>query len=158
MIVSDAGPIIFARVGRLALLGEVTGSVTIPKAVHAEIMTKKRSMPGAREVSRAAWIHRAAIANPLLLESFPNGLHLGEREAIALAQEQRAQLLMDEIRGRRFASQLGIDVIGTLRIVAEAKTLGHIESVRPIVEQMRSSGYRFDRELIRRFLESTNEA
>jgi predicted nucleic acid-binding protein len=37
MIVSDAGPIIiFARIGRLSLLREITNSLTIPVAVHAE--------------------------------------------------------------------------------------------------------------------------
>jgi uncharacterized protein len=159
VIVSDAGPlIIFARIGRLSVLREVTGSLIISAAVHAEIMTNNGAMPGAREVAQAEWIQRATVANPSLLETFPGGLHAGEREAIALAKERGAQLLMDEIRGRRFASQLGIDVIGTLRILAEAKRLGHIESVRPIVAEMRSSGYRFDRDLIRRFLDAMNEA
>jgi predicted nucleic acid-binding protein len=42
MIVSDAGPIIiFARIGRLSLLHEVTGSLTIPNAVHDEIVINK---------------------------------------------------------------------------------------------------------------------
>lgn len=49
MIVSDAGPIIiFARVRRLPLLHEVTGSLIIPAAVHDEILVKKGSMPGGR--------------------------------------------------------------------------------------------------------------
>lgn len=160
MIVSDAGPlIIFARIGHLSLLREVvTGSLTIPQAVLTEIMADGGAMPGAREVARATWIQRAKVANPSLLEPFPDSLHAGEPEAIALAKERGAQLLMDEIRGRRVARQLRIDVIGTLRILAEAKRLGHVESVRLIVEQMRSSGYRFDRDLIRRFLDAMNEA
>ncbi len=157
MIVSDAGPlIIFARIGRLSLLHEITGSVTIPAAVLAEIMTDKGAMPGARDIANAGWIQRA-VANPSLLEPFPDGLHAGEREAIALARERGAQLLIDEIRARRFASQLGIEVIGTLRILAEAKRLGHTESVRPIVAQMQSNGYRFDHDLIQRFLDTINE-
>jgi predicted nucleic acid-binding protein len=158
MIVSDAGPvIIFARIGRLSLLHEITGLLTIPAAVYAEIMANNGSMPGASEVTQAVWIQRTIVANRSLSAAAAHGLHAGEHEAIALAKERGAQLLMDEIRGRRLASQLGIGVIGTLRIPAEAKRLGHLESVGPIVDEMRSSGYRFDRGLIRRFLEEVHE-
>jgi predicted nucleic acid-binding protein len=158
MIVSDAGPvIIFARIGRLSLLHEITGLLTIPAAVYAEIMANNGSMPGASEVTQAVWIQRTIVANRSLSAAAALGLHAGEHEAIALAKERGAQLLMDEIRGRRLASQLGIGVIGTLRILAEAKRLGHLESVGPIVDEMRSSGYRFDRGLIRRFLEEVHE-
>jgi predicted nucleic acid-binding protein len=157
MIVSDAGPIIiFARIGRLSLLREVTNSLTIPIAVHAEIVIS--GMPGADEVEAATWIRRAAVADPDLIRVLlPVGLHAGECEAIALAKEQSAQLLIDEIRGRRAAAQLGIEVIGTLRILAEARKLGQIDEVRPIIRDMQSSGYRLDRSLIRRFLERMGE-
>jgi uncharacterized protein len=51
MIISDAGPIIiFARIGRLPLLRDVTGSLLIPDAVYDEIVIKKGGMPGATEV------------------------------------------------------------------------------------------------------------
>jgi predicted nucleic acid-binding protein len=57
MIVSDAGPIIvFARIQRLSLLHEVTGSLTIPDAVYDEVVLQKRGMPGALEVASAGWI------------------------------------------------------------------------------------------------------
>jgi predicted nucleic acid-binding protein len=101
MIVSDAGPIIiFARIGRLSLLHEVTDSLTIPNAVHDEIVINKGGMPGAAEVASAVWIQRAVVADRATLDRFPPGLHAGEREAIALAKERGAQLLIDEIRAR----------------------------------------------------------
>ena len=78
--------------------------------------------------------------------------------AIALAKERGAQLLIDEIRARQTASELGIEVIGTLRILSEAKQLGHIDLVRPVIVRMQSEGYRFDRSLIRQFLERVGEA
>jgi predicted nucleic acid-binding protein len=159
MIISDAGPIIiFARIGRLSLLRDVTGSLLIPDAVFGEIVVKKGGMPGAAEVGQAEWIQTTALANRSILDSLPGFLHDGEREAIALATERAAQLLIDEIRARRVASDLGIEVIGTLRILAEAKRLGNINLVRPILVEMQSSGYRFDRALIRRFLERIDEA
>ena len=159
MIVSDAGPIIiFARIGRLSLLRQVTGSLTIPDAVHDEIVVKKGGMPGAAEVASAVWIQRAVVSDRATLDRLPPGLHAGEREAIALAKERGAQLLIDEIRARRVAMDQKIDVIGTLRILSEAKRLGLITTVRPIIGLMQSRGYRFDRVLIRRFLERMDEA
>jgi predicted nucleic acid-binding protein len=55
------------------------------------------------------------------------------------------------------ASELGIEVIGTLRILAGAKRLGLLKLVRPTILQMQARGYRFDRTLIRRFLETIDE-
>jgi uncharacterized protein len=81
-------------------------------------------MPGAAEVAQAAWIQKASVANRSIIDGLPRVLHEGEREAIALAKERGAQLLVDEIRARRVAIEWGIDVIGTLRILAEAKRLG----------------------------------
>lgn len=124
MIVSDAGPIIiFARIGRLSLLHEVTGSLLIPDAVYDEIVVKKGGMLGAAEVAQAAWIQKTSVANRSIIDGLPNVLHEGEREAIALAKERGAQLLVDEIRARRVASDQGVEVIGTLtlRILADAK-------------------------------------
>jgi len=127
MIVSDAGPIIiFARIGRLSLLHEITGSLLIPDAVYDEIVVKKGGMPGAIEVAQAAWIQKACVANRSIIDGLPNVPHEGEREAIALAKERGAQLLVDEISARRAASDLGTEVMGILCILAAAKQLGHI--------------------------------
>jgi len=158
MIVSDAGPIVvFARIGRLSLLHDVTGPLLIPDAVHSEIFVKKGAMPGASEVAQATWIQRVSVADRSIVDRMPKVLHEGEREAIALAKERGAQLLVDEIRARHAASDLGIDVIGTLRILDHAKRSGHVDLVRPIIAQMQSQGYRFDRMLILRFLEIVGE-
>ena len=108
MIVSDAGPvIIFARIGRLSVLHEITGSLLIPDAVYDEIVVRKAGMPGATEVAQAAWIQKASVATRSTIDVLPSVLHEGEREAIALAKERSAQLLVDEIRARRAAIEWG---------------------------------------------------
>ena len=84
-------------------------------------------------------------------------LHEGEREAIAFGKERGAQLFIDEIRGRRVASDEGLEVIKTLRLLADAKQLKLVSVVRLIIAQMQSSEYRFDHILIRRFLERIGE-
>lgn len=57
----------------------------------------------------------------------------GESSAIALSLEyENATLLMDELRGRKVARQLGLNVTGTLGVIAQAKISGIIPSVKPI--------------------------
>jgi uncharacterized protein len=158
MIVSDTGPIVvFARICRLSLLHDITGTLLIPDAVHSEIFAKKGAMPGASAVAQATWIRRASVADRSIIDRMQSVLHEGEREAIALAFERGAQLLADEIRARRAAVDQGVEVIGSLRILDQAKRSGHIGLIRPIIAQMQSQGYRFDRTLILRFLEVVGE-
>ena len=114
-------------------------------------------MPGASEVAQAAWIQRVSVADRSIVDRMPSVLHEGEREAIALAKERGAQLLVDDIRARRAAIDHGVEIFGTLRILDQAKRSGHISLARPIILQMRSQGYRFDHGLILRFLEIVGE-
>ena len=55
------------------------------------------------------------------------------------------------------ASDQGVEVIGTLRVLDYAKRSGHIGLVQPIIAEMQSQGYRFERTLILRFLEIVGE-
>lgn len=101
MIVADTGPIIaFARIGRLDLLHQVVGDLVIPEAVYEDLVIKGKERPGAAEVERSTWIHRQVVTDRAALALLPSSLHLGEREAIVLAQELGAQLLIDERRGK----------------------------------------------------------
>lgn len=48
-------------------------------------------------------------------------LDKGEDSAIALALEQsNCRLIIDELRGRKLAKQLGLTIMGTLGVLAEA--------------------------------------
>jgi uncharacterized protein len=85
--------------------------------------------------------------------------YAGEREAIVLAHELHAQLFIDEQRGREIATAQGLEVVGILRILVDAKQRGLIPAVRPLVEALRTIGYWMDEErVIRPFLEEMGEA
>jgi uncharacterized protein len=86
-----------------------------------------------------------------LLRSLLTQLHLGEDEAIALATSSDAcVLLIDELEGRRIASQLGCAVTGVLGILLRAKTDGKISSLRQEIYNLRTKAKFF----ISRALES----
>jgi predicted nucleic acid-binding protein len=159
MIVSDTSPIIaFARLGRLSLLRQVFDVLIIPEAVFDELVRSGPDQPGAPEAIQGEWIQRRAITDPDAVAQLPPRLHAGEREAIVLAREQGMQVLVDEQRGRAAARAQGLEPVGSLGVLAEAKAQGIISAVRPIVEELQAIGYWIDQSIIRDFLEEMGEA
>jgi predicted nucleic acid-binding protein len=159
MIVADTGPIIaFARLGRLALLHDVVEVLLIPDAVYEELVGRGHGRPGAAEVAQGDWIHRRTIAESTTVAQLPPVLHRGEREAIILAEELNAPLLIDEQRGRETAMARGLAVLGSLRILGEAKRRGFIAAVRPLIEELLAIGYWIhDERVIQAFLQEMGE-
>ena len=159
MIVSDTGPIIaFARLGRLSLLRQVFDVLIIPTAVFDELVRSGSDQPGAPEAIQGEWIQRRAVAGQEAAAQLPPRLHAGEREAIVLAQELGIQVLVDEQRGRAAARAMGMEPVGSLRVLAEEKALGIILAVRPIIEELQAIRYWIDQSIIRDFLEEIGEA
>lgn len=64
-------------------------------------------------------------------------LHLGEAEAIVLAGEVHADLiLLDEARGRATAAQRGLVVMGALGTLLRAKRKGLLDEVKPLIGRL----------------------
>jgi predicted nucleic acid-binding protein len=101
-VVSNAGPLIhLARASHFGLLHTLFGRITIPPAVYEEVVVRGQSQDGSREVSQAKWIHRRRPRRGDLVTALGAFLGRGEAEAIALAVEQKADLLLiDEAQGR----------------------------------------------------------
>ncbi len=65
----------------------------------------------------------------------PVATHQGEAEAIALATDIKADIvLMDEQDARKFASETGLAVTGVLGILLRAKRDGHIAKIKPEID------------------------
>lgn len=119
IVVSDASPLInLARVGHFDLLTTFYGRIVIPQVVYDEVVVRGQSRDGNREVKEASWIEIRVPQDELAVRALATELGRGEAAAIILAQElQAALLLIDEIRGRRIAQQLGLKVRGTIGIL-----------------------------------------
>ena len=155
MIVSDSGPIIaFSRIGRLEILKSLFGQVVVPIGVYEELVINGAGRPGSAEVRRSSWIQRGQVRNPEGMKEFSASLHRGEREAIVLAHETGIPLLIDERRGRRTAVDMGIVVIGSLTVLAEAHREGIIKNTASLIQDMLDSGYWIDPEIVDAFLVS----
>jgi predicted nucleic acid-binding protein len=84
-----------------------------------------------REAQQAGWIKVEPPRNAPLVRSLAATLDQGEAEAIALAVELPAALLLiDESEGRRAARDLGISLTGTIGILLRAKVEGRLAAGR----------------------------
>ena len=143
VIVCNAGPLIaLAGIGRAEILRDLFGAVLVSEAVQAEVEAGGRKGAGAGIFRTAGWLRVKPLRQPpdALLDSL---LDCGEAATISLARQESADLvLIDEVKGRRVARNVyGLAVIGTGRLLVEAKESSLISHVRPLLERIRGNGY-----------------
>ncbi len=160
IVVSNTSPIInLAAVGQLNLLHQLYGELIVPQAVYDEIVVAGEGLPGSAEVATSDWIHPQSAANRTAVTALQSELDPGEAEAIALAVELNADmLLLDERIARRIASRFGLPFVGILGVLLEAKAQGLVVDVKPIVDQLISqAGFWIDSRLYARVLQAAGE-
>lgn len=140
-VVCNTGPIIAMNgIGQLNILNQLISGINITAVVAGEL--SEGLLP--QDQALRKWLDSTLIRNPTMPPDafLAAELDAGEASVIALAKELNIAVLMDERKGRRVAAMVyGLPVIGTGRLLIEAKERGMISSVRPLLEQMRSGGY-----------------
>jgi uncharacterized protein len=157
--VSNTSPLItLAAIGKLELLEQIYQQIVIPQAVHDEI-AQGATRPGTAYILSRPWLNIRGIQDTARVANLQQNLHRGEAEAIALALEmQSSVLLIDEQRGRRIATILGIPVTGVIGTLIAAKHAGLIPQVKPILNDMvRLSGFRINQRLYTQVLHQVGE-
>lgn len=142
IVVSDASPLIaLSAIGQLDLLSVLYSEVAIPPAVWQEVVVEGHGLPGAAEVSTSPWIRVIAVQDAEAVEELLGPLNIGEAEAIVLALQIHADLLLvDEDRARTIARQFKLNVVGTIGVLIEAKRKGLLQQIRPSLDALRSVG------------------
>ena len=140
IVVSDTSPLNgLVIVGHLPLLQQIYGQVLIPPAVADELKRGGEDDPRITQVLSLDWIKVCQPTNIQLVKTLQTDSNLdrGESEAIALAQELKAEeLLIDERLGRREAVRLGLNITGLLGILLVAKRQGFVTEIRPIIDNL----------------------
>ena len=149
-VVSNASPLIgLERIGQLSLLPQIFSSVVIPTAVADEVFATAR-VPD--------WIEVNALQQVISAQVLQYALGRGESEAISLAVEVGARLLIiDDRPARRLAQALHLPVIGTLRILLLAKSSGLVQVVRPSLDALVHHGFRISPGLYKQVLNDAGE-
>jgi len=165
-VVSNTSPLTnLLAIDRFQLLSQLYDVVAAPEAVVEEI-TIDPDKPGPKqgqipkeELSSLSWLETKQVDNHDLVRSLTRVLDSGESEAIALALETEAELLLiDERKGRDVARQMGVNPTGLLGVLIEAKDKEIITNVKPVLDSLRvDAGFWISEELYHRVLREVEE-
>ena len=154
LVIVNTSPLIaFQRAGLLPLLTKLPFDLRTTADVIAELAAGQEHDLPLIEIDLPL-IELKSIVHPSLAAE----LHPGEASVIQAAMENEgAMVWIDERRGRFKADALGLPVVGTLGVLARAKSRGLIGALRPIVETMISNGIWMRPVLVETFLEAHGE-
>ena len=159
VIVSDTSPIrALANIDLLYALPALFGQVIVPPAVQEELLcppdaaqaVSLSAVEGIRVVPLKG-ASRAAVLREIL--------DPGESEALALAEELGADaILIDELAGRQTGAAIGLQVVGTLAVLLEAKERGLIGQILPLIDRLQADfGFFVSRALRNHVLRESGE-
>ena len=144
IVVSDTTPLRhLIAIGKVDLLRRVYGAVVVPVAVWSELQSQS-TPPAVKAWLQSApdWLQVRRAGEPPPGDTSLDNLDDGEREAIRLAVELKADLLlMDEAEGRSLALGLGLPVTGTLGLLERADVLGVIADLPATLADLEASGF-----------------
>ena len=156
IVYSNTTPFIaLASIGQLELLPKIFGKVHVAEAVVEECAEGGRIL--VPDLKQMDWILPVADDNDAALTALFE-LDRGEKQTILLARKHKAEkILIDEQIGRRIAEYLGLNVTGTLGVLAKAKTLGLIDSFSDAAIGMQQQGIYYNTQLIQRIAQHLGE-
>ena len=164
VVVSDASPLIcLSGLRQLDLLRLLYGSVLVPEAVWQEVtrppsFTAPTTPAAVSDAKAAGWLKVAVATNRPLVTQLETTLDPGEAEAIALAVENKRNLLLIDERDGRQALALGVEITGTLGVLLRAKTTGQIAAIQPLIKQLiQDHNFRLHPSLVERILAEAGE-
>ena len=142
LVASNTSPISnLAIIGRLSLLRSQFHEIWILGAVQAELgqLRHQAALKEIRQAIQDGWIKPQALREDKVARLLAATLDPGEAEAIALALEVSADLiLMDERDGRTAAERAGLQVTGVIGVLLRAKIDGKIQLIKPEIEELRT--------------------
>jgi predicted nucleic acid-binding protein len=153
IVIADTTPLNYlVLIDQSNLLPRLYGRVLIPQAVYEELQAEG-APASVRDwaTHHPAWLEVRPALLPLGIGLDP--LDSGEREAIALALELKADLLiLDDRDARLEATRRNLMVIGTLRVLEDAAQLGLIDLPHAI-ERLQQTTFRASAKLFQAMLE-----
>ena len=137
-IISDTSCLILLeKIGELDILHKLFGTIITTMEVAEEF---GQTLP--------SWFELRQPTDKNYQSIIEASVDKGEASAIALAIElDDCLLIIDDLKGRKFAHQLGLTIIGTIGVIVDAKLVGIIPSVKPILAKIKSTNFRITEQL-----------
>ena len=156
ILVADASALIaLATCDSLSLLEVIFGSVLVPEAVFSEVTAVDKPQSARLRSYLHGKVRAVDMQRYVYLDAFADA---GETQAMLLYKELAADyLLIDDRRGRKVAKINQIKTVGSLGVLLQAKRIGLIPRVAPLVEQIAASSVFMSENLIQAVLELAGE-
>jgi predicted nucleic acid-binding protein len=144
IIISDTSCLIaLQKIGLLNLLKDLYQEILITQEVQNEF---GYDLPD--------WIIVLDVKNKEKQAEIEERLDKGEASSIALALEiENSVLVIDEIKGRKIASSLNIEIIGTIGVLLLADKRGLIKDVLSIILKLVNKGFRLSDKIIDKLID-----
>ena len=138
VIISDTSCLILLeRINELELLCKLFGAIVTTQEVANEF-----GLP------LPSWIEIKNPSDKKYQSIIEASFDKGEASAIALAVEfDDCLLIIDDLKGRKFANQIGLTITGTLGVIVNAKLAGVIPSVKPIIAKIKQTNFRISNKI-----------
>lgn len=159
VVVADTSPLTaLLHIQQLHLLHQLYGCIFIPKAVAAELQTLQSFGYDVSFINDKSRYEIRQAADVQLIETLNQYLDAGEAEAIALAKEINADLLLiDEKSGKQYAQEWHIACKG-VGVLIEAKANGLILLVKPLPDDLITNlGFRLSDKIYKLALQKAGE-
>jgi predicted nucleic acid-binding protein len=66
-------------------------------------------------------------------------------------------LIIDDLKGRKIANEMDLKYSGSFGLLLRAKQEGTLESIRPIIERIRKTNFRYSDKLLESILQQAGE-
>ncbi|MCD6488284.1 MAG: DUF3368 domain-containing protein [Desulfurococcales archaeon] len=143
VIVDTSALIALFGIDRFDLLRKLFTLVLVPRAVaeeYGELLPE--------------WIKVLDVKNKQLVQVLLEYVHRGEAEAITLAIETNADILiLDDKKARSIARRLGLKIIGTMGILVLAKKQKLIDDIETEINRLLQTSFYLSRDVITKALE-----
>jgi len=158
VVCNSSALIALARINRLDILEKGVKTLNVPSFVYEEIVIQGAGRPGAEEIKEAKWIEKRDVIDHEFVMSLNTILARGESEAIALAKEIKADLIiLDDEKARKVAMSEGLRITGLLAFLVQAKEKNLIKRVKPLIDTLRSKGFFIDEDLYKDIIQNAGE-
>lgn len=158
--VIDSSPLInLIHLGLASKLSVYFDVIYVPREVHREVSRKKTSRRVLEKLYRGSPFERCNVGNQSNVELLCIDMDPGEAEALTQAQELGAPVFIgDEKLARRIGERMGINPIGTARILARMYIEALADEPRRLIRKLRTDlQYRIAERLIEEAIEKASE-
>jgi predicted nucleic acid-binding protein len=139
--------ILLDKIGKLELLQQLFTSISTTKTIANEF---EKPLP--------KWVNVISIVDAHYQKILELEVDAGEASAIALYFESENPLIiLDDFKARKLATKLQLKFTGTFGVLLKAKQVGLISAIKPVLELIQQTNFRFTETIFKAILKEANE-